>query len=250
MTVTLIDKMGDDLAIVDAARVSYAKRSAWGLFCALCDREIAENEGPPVTHNHYDLLETGKVLKLPDKGLINYLLKNRHGTPFEMVQFKFHVNTPIKVAREWQRHRIASYNEVSTRYVEMEPKFYIPELEDVREQVGKSGHYVMQTIEDKIKAKAVQVMMDDAYELIYNTYSVLVQGGVAKELASFLLPMGLMTEFYVSMNLRSLFNFVSLRSHVTALKEIRMEAAQVEDHIKSICPAAYEAFVQNGRVAP
>jgi thymidylate synthase (FAD) len=114
MTVTLIRSGGDDLAIVNAARVSYAKQSM----------ELSE----------------------ADKGLINYLAKNHHGTPFEMVEFWFHVHTPIGVAREWQRHRIGSFNEVSTRYVTMPNEAYLPLFEDMRTQVGKPGHYKFEPI--------------------------------------------------------------------------------------------------------
>jgi thymidylate synthase (FAD) len=218
MTVVLIDHMGDDLRIVNSARVSYGKESSF--------------VGPS------------------EIGLIKYLMKNSHGTPFEMVAFTFKVTTSIAVAREWMRHRIGSFNEISTRYVEMEPNFYYPNREDIRHQVGKPGHYVMETIGSDIGAHLISTIMEDAYLDAYEKYTQLLELGVAKELARNVLPLGLTTEFYWTVNLRSLFNFLELRTHETALKEIRIEAQQVEDLIKDLVPVAYEAWVANGRIAP
>lgn len=216
MTVQLIETMGDDLSIVNAARVSYAKTST----------ELSD----------------------ADYGLIGYLARNRHGTPFEMVQFKFRVKVPIGVAREWQRHRIGSFNEVSTRYVEMLPEFYIPPLSAVRTQRGKPGHYEMVTVEP-VDAAIIQHSMREAYAAAYTAYQELIAAGVAKELARNVLPLGLYTEFIWSVNLRSVFNFLSLRTHETALLEIRREATNVEGDVKRIVPVAWNAWNENGRVS-
>lgn len=216
MSVELIETMGDDLSIVNAARVSYAKTST----------ELSD----------------------ADYGLIGYLARNRHGTPFEMVQFKFRVHVPIGVAREWQRHRIGSFNEMSTRYVEMVPEFYVPPVSAVRTQVGKPGHYEMVAVEHD-DAVDVQRVMREAYAQAYTTYASLIATGIAKELARNVLPLGLYTEFIWSVNLRSVFNFLSLRTHETALLEIRREAYNVEGDVKRIVPVAWNAWNENGRVS-
>lgn len=189
MKVELLRHMGDDLTIVNAARVSYAKESTWA----------TDDDGLRITN----------ALKVSDQGLLNYLMRNRHGTPFEMVQFQFRVHVPIGVAREWMRHRIGSFNEVSTRYVEMARDWYVPPPEAVREQTGKPGHYIMNTITDPAVVDEIQQRMYTTYKYAHNAYEDLLAMGVAKELARNVLPLGLMTQFYWSVNLRSLFNFLS-----------------------------------------
>lgn len=216
MSVEIVEWMGSDLSIVNAARVSFAKYSD----------EMTD----------------------ADRGLIGYLARNRHGTPFEMVQFKFRVRVPIGVAREWQRHRIGSFNEVSTRYVEMKPDFYVPEGQAVREQIGKPGHYQMVTIADEARIQVVDNLFRAAYEASHYAYSRLIDCGVAKEVARNVLPLGLYTEFIWGVNLRSLFNFLSLRTAPSALYEIRVEAAEVEAHVQGIVPVAYAAWCEGGRM--
>jgi thymidylate synthase (FAD) len=229
MTVELLGSLGDDLTIVNAARVSYAKESTW----------VKQDDG----------LRLVKELKASDAGLINYLLREHHGTPFEMVQFRWRVGVPIGVAREWQRHRIGSFNEVSTRYVEMQPDFYNPPDDAWRKQVGKPGHYEMVPMDAEESTNAATIMRL-SYESSYESYKFLLHLGVAKELARNVLPLGLMTEFYWSVNLRSLFNFVALRTAPTALLEIRKEAQEIERLATAIVPEAFAAFNANGRVAP
>lgn len=233
MKVELLQTMGDDLTIVNAARVSYAKESTWACgaprdhqLCALCGE-----------------------LNKADAGLIGYLMKNHHGTPFEMVQFQFRITCPIGVAREWQRHRIGSFNEVSTRYVEMAPDFYLPADHAVRRQVGKPGHYIFETV-DAVDASMCRVNMQEAYNAAYAMYKNLLAEGIAKELARNVLPIGLMTQFYWSVNLRSLFNFLMLRNAPTALLEIRELAEEVERLATAIVPEAFGAFAAHGRMAP
>lgn len=226
MNVELLDSMGDDLAIVNAARVSFGKESVW-------------------------MYDGGmKVLKAGDEGLICYLMRERHGTPFEMVQFKFRIQVPIGVAREWQRHRIGSFNEVSTRYVEMQPDFYHPSTDAIRAQIGKPGHYQMVAIEDPFEQQDILQQFDMAYSESFAAYQALLERGVAKELARNVLPLGLLTEFIWSVNLRSLFNFLNLRTAPNALLEIRLAAEQVEALAVSIAPVAFAAFNEYGRKAP
>lgn len=221
MTVTLIDTMGDDLRVVNAARVSYAKRS-----------ELVDD-----------------TLSDADAGLIRYLARNRHGTPFEHVVFTFHVRCNLGVAREWFRHRIGSFNEVSTRYVEMQPDFYVPQDEAVRRQVGKPGAYSFETIDDTTEKELIERGFRRAYKRAYEEYEELLQRGVAKEVARCVLPLGLLTEFYWTVNLRSLTNFLSLRTAPNALLEIRREAATVEEHFAATTPVCYMAWVEGGRQA-
>lgn len=243
MSVELLDTMGDDLAIVLAARVSYAKESTWDVRCARCD--VLWKQEPHVDpccgQDGYT-----KTLEPADAGLISYLARNRHGTPFEMVVFKFRVRCPIGVAREWQRHRIGSFNEVSTRYHEMETEFYVPEPEAVRTQVGKPGHYTMVSADADL-AKRARFEMTSHYAAARESYKWLLEMGIAKELARNVLPLGLMTEFIWAVNLRSLTNFLSLRTAPSALLEIRQEAEQVEQHVARIVPVAYAAWVEGGR---
>lgn len=228
MSVELIESMGNDLSIVNAARVSYAKESKLVVGLGIDDM----------------------VLSQADVGLINYLMKNRHGTPFEMCVFKFRISDiSIRVAREWQRHRIGSFNEVSTRYVEMEPSFYKPKLRDVRIQVGKPGHYTYESA-DPSTAESAAVIMQAAYDQAYKFYKSLLKLGVAKELAAFVLPMATHTQFIWTVNLRSLFNFLSLRTASNALLEIRVEADEVALQVAKIVPVAYQAWELNGKVAP
>ena len=178
----------------------------------------------------------------PDEGLIGFLMRNQHSTPFEMVDFTFRVRCPIGVAREWQRHRTFSYNEESTRYVEMRPDFYEPPAQSVRRQTGKPGAYVMEPV-DQALAWAAALSMRDAYESAFDVYKDLIQNGIARELARNVLPLGLLTEFWVKGNLRNWFHFLHLRTAPNALLEIREAAQEVEKLIAPVVPACYAAWV-------
>lgn len=238
MNVELLDSMGDDLAIVNAARVSFGKESRMEWTCGIVHSDAMHTSNCP------------KQLKSADAGLISYLMRQRHGTPFEMVQFKFRIQVPIGVAREWQRHRIGSFNEVSTRYVEMQPDFYVPVADALRAQIGKPGHYQMVTIEDPAEQQDILQLFDIAYREAFSNYQALLERGVAKELARNVLPLGLLTEFIWSVNLRSLFNFLSPRTAPNALLEIRLAAQEVEALAVPIAPVAFAAFNEYGRKAP
>jgi thymidylate synthase (FAD) len=215
--VNLINHMGSDLDVVNSARISYNKQ--------------------------HEEIQDG------DAGLINFLMKHRHGTPFEAVEFHFHVRAPITVVREWQRHRIASYNEVSGRYVKMELDSYVPARDAIRTQVGKPGHYEFMDCEDNVKLH-VETMMKETYDKCYEAYENMLQMGVAKELARSVLPLGLFTEFRFKTNARSLMNFIELRNASNAMFEIREYAYEIEQTFRHILPLTYEAFMRNGRKAP
>lgn len=217
-TVSLIDALGGDLDIVNAARVSFS-----------------------TYQNEMD--ERGE-------GLINFLMKNKHATPFEHVTFKFYIKCPIFVAREWFRHRWSSFNEMSMRYyVPDELEFYMPEYNAIRKQVGKPGHYEFEQITDSTVVSFVQDKMEMVYEAAESAYYDLLNAGVAKEIARSVLPVGQYTEFVWTVNLRSLLNFISLRNESNAQYEIRQFAEAVEEFAESVCPVALNSFNSNGRQA-
>lgn len=217
MAVTLIESMGNDLSIVNAARVSYGGES----------KELTDR----------------------DEGLLNYLMRERHGSPFEMVVFKFKIETPIAVAREWMRHRIGSFSEISTRYVELKNGAYVPPVANIRTQVGKPGHYTFEPMELG-KALRVQAMFHYYNEQAQTAYKALLDMGVAKELARNVLPLGTYTEFIWTVNLRSALNFLSLRLAPNALVEIREQAQQVLWEVEKIVPVTMELWEEHGRPTP
>jgi thymidylate synthase (FAD) len=215
--VRLDDVMASDLSVVNAARVSFARRK----------EEMDDS----------------------DAGLIRFLMRDRHGTPFEHNAFRFHIRCPIFIAREWMRHRVGSFNEFSLRYAKATEDFYVPEPKDVRSQVGKPGAYTFETVESEL-AEDTRDALREVYEHAYSTYDRLVEAGVAREVARSVLPVGAYTEFYWTVNARSLMNFVSLRAAETAQREIRRYAEAVERFLEQHMPITHAAFVASGRVAP
>lgn len=248
MSVELQDWMGSDIDIINAARVSLGKKSEyewWVQHYTLGFIPLLFLE----PHDHaWDGLRY-PVLSVPDDGLLGYLMRERHGTPFEMVQFKFHVRAPIGVVWEWVRHRIASYNVMSTRYVDWDKDYYIPEMEEWRTQVGKVGHYRFEPMEEIERLNAEDVYVK-AMESAFDYYGILLKHGLAREVARNVLPMGAMTEFIWSINARSLMNFLSLRNEEHALKEMQLCAVMVEDLTSLIIPGTLEKWNKQERVAP
>ena len=184
-----------------------------------------------------------------DRGLIRFLMRDRHGTPFEHNSFRFHIRCPIFVAREWMRHRIGSFNEFSLRYAKATDDFYVPEREDVRTQVGKPGAYTFEPVDDELAAHTLEELRK-VYDVAYETYTSLVEQGVARELARSVLPVGAYTEFYWTVYARSLLHFVSLRAAETAQREIRRYALAVEAFLAREMPVTYAAFIANDRHTP
>jgi thymidylate synthase (FAD) len=207
----------DDLSVVNGARVSFGRR------------KTEMDDG--------------------DAKLVRFLMRDRHGSPFEHNFFRFHIKAPIFVVREWQRHRISSFNERSARYSEMPDEFYVPAAEDVRTQVGKPGAYSFAPVGDDI-AESARETMSRAYEQAYAAYQELLASGVAREVARSVLPVALYTEFFWSVNARSLMNFVSLRNHDNAQREIRLYAQAVEQLFAERMPVTHASFVDFGRTAP
>lgn len=209
--------MADDLSVVNAARVSFARRT--------------------------------EMMEEADEGLIRFLMRERHGTPFEHNAFRFHIRCPIFVAREWLRHRIASVNEFSLRYAKAADDFYVPEPADVRTQVGKPGAYRFEPVGDEL-AERTRTRLREVYAEAYAAYEELVEAGVARELARSVLPLGAYTQFYWTLNARSLMNFISLRNSEFAQLEIRRYAEAVEAIFATSMPVTHSAFEANGRRAP
>lgn len=210
--------MADDLSVVNSARVSYGQR------------------------------KTG--VDASDEGLINYLMKNRHGTPFEHNAFRFHVKLPIFIAREWQRHRIGSFNEMSGRYMQLPGEWYIPDYSNVRIRVGKAGAYTYVPADSTI-SELFSDQLDQQCRYAYIKYTRYLKDGVAPEQARLFLHVNHFTEMYWTINARSLMNFLSLRNALTAQWEIQQYAIEVEKVFMHEMPITWQSFaVKNNRVAP
>jgi thymidylate synthase (FAD) len=191
-----------------------------------------------------------------DKGLINYLMRDRHGSPFEHNSMTFYVQAPIFVFREFMRHRIASYNEESGRYRELRPVFYVPGADRNLVQVGKTGSYEFtpgtpeqsQLVDTEVRAVCTEA---------YDSYQRMLEAGVAREVARMVLPVTIYSSMYVTMNARSLMNFLSLRTmregtHFPSFpqREIEMVAEKMEQFWVDLMPMTSASFNANGRVAP
>ena len=175
-----------------------------------------------------------------DRGLVRYLLRHRHTTPFEMIEFKFHVAMPIFVARQWIRHRTANVNEYSARYSIVPDRFYRPSVENVRRQSMTNRQGGDDSIEVGTAEEFIKLLEDS--ENLYSRYLELTEQGVAREMARAALPVSLYTEWYWKCDLHNLFHFLSLRMDSHAQQEIRVYADAMYDLIKPIVPVSAEAF--------
>ena len=193
-----------DEAIVEAARVSYGK---------------------------------GTKTVNQDKDLIKYLVRNRHTSPFEMIEFKFHLAMPIFIQRQWIRHRTASVNEISGRYSEFEYNFYHPTILKGQSKNNKqvSGD-VLENSSENIKK------MEDNSERSFELYKELLKEGVSREIARTVLPQNLITEFYWKIDLHNLLHFIRLRDHPHAQTEIRQYAGDIKELITRLCPISVQAY--------
>ena len=205
--VRLIDTMGTDSSIVQAARISY-----------------------------------GRGTKTPeeDRKLIHYLMRNRHTSPFEMCEIKLHCKMPIFVARQWIRHRTASVNEYSARYSKLSDEFYIPEHLYSQDTVNKQGSgKVIIANEDQLLEKITQHCKE-----AYNIYEELLENGVSRELARMVLPVNYYTEWYWKIDLHNLLNFLRLRTDSHAQGEIQDYANAIAQIVQSWVPVVYEAYLE------
>ena len=229
MTVELVKSSASDADVIWAARVSTAGETTLEKVGESSDR---------------------------DAGLINYLARERHGSPFEHTSMTFFVSAPIFVFREFMRHRIASYNEESGRYRELRPVFYIPNKDRKLVQVGKTGAYTF--VDGTPEQLDITVnAIKETCTLAYENYQKILASGVAREVARAVLPVTLYSSMYVTMNARALMNFLSLRtsspdSHFPSYpqREIEMVAEKMEKHFAELMPMTYAAFQKSGRIAP
>jgi thymidylate synthase (FAD) len=191
------------------------------------------------------------------KGLINYLMRDRHGSPFEHNSMTFFISAPILVFREFMRHRVGwSYNEESGRYRELQPVFYVPGPERKLVQQGRPGKYVF--VEGTPEQhESVGSAMEESYRQAYRAYQEMLAQGVAREVARSVLPVGLFSSMYATCNARSLMHFLGLRTqHEQATvpsfpqREIEMVGEKMEAEWAKLMPLTYAAFNANGRVAP
>ena len=214
--VALDGALASDLAVVNGARVSFNQASD----------ELGER----------------------DEGLIRFLIRERHGSPFEHGYFRFLVKAPLFVVREHHRHRAGhSYNEWSGRYSKMDAEFYVPD--NVRTQIGKPGAYSFEPVDEETR-EAARREIEENGERAFEAYERMLDQGVAKEVARAVLPLSTYTKYYWSCNPRSLMHFCGLRNHENAQFEIREFAAAAESFLERLMPVTHAAFVANDRIAP
>lgn len=203
--VKLVDFLGGDLRAVDSARVSFGS--------------VSKGE-------------------TQDRKLIEYLLEHGHLSPFEHSVFQFHIKCPIFVARQWMRHRIASYNEISARYTEVHDEFYYPDAFRAQDRSNRQGSLPSSALDqDKMKA-----IYDRAIKASYSAYKELLDAGAAREMARMVLPVAQYTQFYWSVNARALLNFLDLRADSHAQHEIRRYAEAIQDMFREKMPWTWEAY--------
>ena len=218
--VRVIDYMGDDSAIVQAARVSYGKGT----------KQVNQ-----------------------DRGLLRYLIRHRHTTPFEMCEIKYHIKVPIFIARQWIRHRTANVNEYSARYSILDKEFYIPSREQMAAQSSSNRQGRDETLDDEQAHKLMNLLREDA-EQCYNNYEYMLnedqegnvvdesRDGLARELARMNLTLNTYTQWYWKIDLHNLLHFLSLRADHHAQYEIRVYAEAMLETVKRWVPLTHEAF--------
>ncbi|MCK5833706.1 FAD-dependent thymidylate synthase [bacterium] len=206
--IRLVDYLGDDDRIVQAARVSYGK---------------------------------GTTTLRRDTQLIRYLYENQHTSPFEQVTFTFHIKLPIFVARQWIRHRTARLNEVSGRYSVLPEDYYIPDTSRICEQDNINRQGSGEQLPPEIQTQTVKTI-DEACKRAFNTYTKLLEDGVSREIARIVLPLNTYTEWYWQMDLHNLFHFLKLRLDIHAQWEIRQYAKIIASIVEQVVPISYKAF--------
>ncbi|CEG21096.1 Thymidylate synthase ThyX [Anaplasma phagocytophilum] len=208
--VRVIDYMGSDASIVQAARVSYGKGT----------KQVSQ-----------------------DAALIGYLMRHAHTSPFEMCEIKFHVKLPIFVARQWVRHRTASINESSARYSVVENEFYIPEACDVAEQSSNNAQGRGNPLTSEVAQNVIGMFKDNS-DSMYASYESMLSDGVARELARMTLPLNCYTHWYWKVDLHNLLRFVTLRLGSGAQYELRAYAGKILDIIALWVPMVYAAYME------
>ena len=207
--IRLVDYMGGDQRVAQSARVSYGE---------------------------------GTKSYREDAGLIDYLLRNRHTSPFEQISLTFHVKMPVFIARQWVRHRTARLNEISGRYSVMKDDFYLPAPEDVALQSVDNKQGRLDTAVDPAEAEQVRGALADGQKRAYGEYTALLDRGIARELARINLPLSLYTEIYWNIDLHNLFHFLELRLGAHAQKEIRLYARTLLEITRKVAPRCCDSF--------
>jgi len=207
--VRVVDYMGNDSSVVQGARVSYGAGT----------KKVSE-----------------------DVGLINYLMRHFHSTPFELCEIKFHIKCPIFVARQWLRHRSVSANEYSARYSIVDNQYYVPEIDKISVQSASNKQGRGEIVDDE-RAKIVQDTIKEIAENSYNEYNEMLEDGIAREIARVCLPLNFYTEFYWKINLHNLMHFLKLRADSHAQYEIRVYALKMMEIMKLWVPHTYDAFM-------
>ncbi|MDR1363696.1 MAG: FAD-dependent thymidylate synthase [Spirochaetaceae bacterium] len=210
--IRLVDYLGSDERVVQAARVSYGK---------------------------------GTKSSREDAGLIDYLMRNRHTSPFEQVALTFHIKMPIFIARQWVRHRTARLNEISGRYSVMKDDFYTPDIEDITLQNSDNKQGRSDELLSRSEADALRAGFEYAQRHAYGEYIKLIDRGIARELARINLPLSLYTEMYWQIDLHNLFHFLELRLGAHAQKEIRMYARTLLEICRKVAPVCCASFERN-----
>jgi thymidylate synthase (FAD) len=209
--VELVDQLGNDYRVLEAARVSTGAPAS---------------KGPE-----------------KDEKLIRYLMRNEHHTPFEKIVFEFHVKCPIFVARQWFRHRIGSFNEVSGRYKKLDWETYLPNKWRLQDPVN---HQSSSEFVDPMETGSTEYMVQQAYAMAQRAYETLIDQGISRELARIVMPVGIYTEFFWTVNFRSLMNFLKLRMDEHAQYEIRQYANTIYEVLErqNTIPWSLRAFVE------
>lgn len=206
--VRLVDYLGSDERIIQAARVSYGD---------------------------------GTKTALQDEALIDYLMRQQHTSPFEQVVFTFHLKMPIFIARQWVRHRMARMNEISGRLSIMKEEFYVPDIKNIDPQKKDKLERALEPLEPE-EAEKIQKEFKKEQKRSYEEYKGLIERGLAREIARINLPLSLYTEFYWQMDLNNLFRFLKLRLDIHAQLEMREYAKTILQIVKTVCPVATASF--------
>ncbi|AHX04917.1 thymidylate synthase, flavin-dependent [Ehrlichia japonica] len=208
--VRLVDYMGSDESVVQAARISYGRGT----------KSVSQ-----------------------DAALISYLMRHSHTTPFEMCEIKFHIKLPIFVARQWVRHRTANVNEYSARYSVLDHEFYIPEYDQIAKQSEDNAQGRGSNLSDEDAKYVADLLVHDS-NMVYETYNKFLEKSVSREIARVNLTLNYYTEWYWKIDLHNLLHFLKLRSEANAQYEIRLYAKTMLDIVKKWVPLTYTAFVE------
>ena len=208
--IRLVDYMGSDESVVQAARISYGRGT----------KSVSQ-----------------------DAALINYLMRHSHTTPFEMCEIKFHIKLPIFVARQWVRHRTANVNEYSARYSVLDHEFYVPERDQIAKQSEDNAQGRGSSLSDEDAQYVTDLLIDDSNR-VYETYNKFLEKGVSREISRVNLTLNYYTEWYWKIDLHNLLHFLKLRSEVNAQYEIRVYAKTMLEIVKKWVPLTYAAFME------